>query len=32
MRLVKVHTLADAIKDVETWRDNPDAALPRCTS
>ena len=31
MRLVKVHTLADAIKDVETWRENPDAALPRCT-
>jgi len=32
MRLVKVHTLSDAIKDVETWRDNPGAALPRCTS
>jgi PDZ domain-containing protein len=32
MRLVKVHTLADAIKDVETWRDNPNAELPRCTS
>jgi PDZ domain-containing protein len=31
MRLVKVHTLADAIKDVETWRDDHDAALPRCT-
>jgi len=32
MRLVKVHTLAEAIKDVETWRDNPNADLPRCTS
>ena len=31
MRLVKVEKLADAIKDVETWRDNPDADLPRCT-
>jgi len=31
MRLVKVSTLSEAIKDVETWRDNPDAALPRCT-
>jgi PDZ domain-containing protein len=31
MRLVKVEKLADAIKDVETWRDNPDAPLPRCT-
>ena len=31
MRLVKVTTLADAIKDVEAWRDDPDAALPRCT-
>jgi PDZ domain-containing protein len=31
MRLVKVDTLSDAIKDVETWRDNPDASLPRCT-
>jgi len=31
MRLVKVQKLADAIKDVETWRDNPDAELPRCT-
>jgi PDZ domain-containing protein len=31
MRLVKVDTLADAIKDVEAWRDNPDADLPRCT-
>jgi PDZ domain-containing protein len=32
MRLVKVHTLSDAIKDVETWREDPKAALPRCTS
>jgi PDZ domain-containing protein len=31
MRLVKVEKLADAIKDVEAWRDNPDANLPRCT-
>jgi PDZ domain-containing protein len=31
MRLVKVHTLSDAIKDLATWRDNPDAALPRCS-
>jgi PDZ domain-containing protein len=32
MRLVKVKTLSDAIKDLETWRANPDAALPRCTT
>jgi len=32
MRLVKVEKLADAIKDVEAWRDNPDADLPRCRS
>jgi PDZ domain-containing protein len=31
MRLVKVEKLADAIKDVEAWRDNPDVALPRCS-
>jgi len=31
MRLVKVSTLADAIKDVETWRKDPRADLPRCT-
>ena len=31
MRLVKVHTLSEAIKGVEAWRDDPDAALPRCT-
>jgi hypothetical protein len=29
---VKVKTLSDAIKDLETWRANPDAALPRCTT
>jgi Lon-like protease len=32
MRLVKVEKLADAIKDVEAWRQDPDADLPRCTS
>jgi Lon-like protease len=31
MTLVKVHKLSDAIKDVEAWRDDPDASLPRCT-
>ncbi|MGY2875895.1 Lon-like protease [Marmoricola sp. URHA0025 HA25] len=31
MRLVKVSTLTDAIKDVETWREHPHADLPRCT-
>ena len=31
LRLVKVHTLSDAIEAVEAWRKNPDAALPRCT-
>jgi PDZ domain-containing protein len=31
MRLVKVDKLADAIKDVEAWRDDPSADLPRCT-
>jgi PDZ domain-containing protein len=31
MRLVKVEKLADAIKDVEAWRDNPQVDLPRCT-
>lgn len=30
MRLVKVNTLSDAIKDVETWRKDPTADLPRC--
>jgi Lon-like protease len=32
MRLVKVDNLADAIKDVEAWREDPDADLPRCTA
>jgi PDZ domain-containing protein len=32
MRLVKVEKLADAIKDVEAWRDNPNVELPRCTT
>jgi Lon-like protease len=31
MRLVKVDKLADAIKDVEAWRSDPKADLPRCT-
>jgi PDZ domain-containing protein len=31
MRLVKVDKLADAIKDVEAWRQDPKADLPRCT-
>lgn len=32
LRLVRVHTLKDAIAAVNTWREHPDAALPRCTS
>jgi Lon-like protease len=32
MRLVKVHTLNEAIHDVTTWTANPKADLPRCTS
>jgi Lon-like protease len=31
MRLVKVDKLADAIKDVEAWRQDPKTTLPRCT-
>jgi PDZ domain-containing protein len=31
LRLVKVHTLQDAITAVDTWRKDPAAALPRCT-
>jgi PDZ domain-containing protein len=31
MRLVKVDKLADAIKDVEAWGEDPSAALPKCT-
>jgi PDZ domain-containing protein len=30
LRLVEVHTLNDAIKALDTWRANPNAALPRC--
>jgi PDZ domain-containing protein len=32
LRLVKVHTLSDAIKAVNAWRENPNAALPGCTA
>ena len=31
MRLVKVTTLDDAIKDVKAWVKDPKAPLPRCT-
>jgi PDZ domain-containing protein len=31
LRLVKVHTLSDAITAVDTWRKDPGAALPRCS-
>lgn len=31
LRVVKIHTLEEAIKAVDTWRKNPDADLPRCT-
>ena len=31
MRLVKVTTLDDAVRDVRAWVKNPDATLPRCT-
>lgn len=31
MRLVKVTTLAGALRDVRAWVKNPDAPLPRCT-
>lgn len=31
MRLVKVHTLSEAIKDVEAWRADPSTSLPGCT-
>ena len=31
LRLVKVHTLKDAINALNTWRANPDAPLPRCS-
>jgi PDZ domain-containing protein len=31
MQLVKVHTLKQAIADVDAWRQNPDADLPGCS-
>lgn len=31
MRLVKVHTLSDAITAITAWRENPDADLARCS-
>ena len=31
LRLVKVHTLTDAIKALDAYRQDPDAALPRCS-
>ncbi|MBO9523527.1 MAG: PDZ domain-containing protein [Nocardioidaceae bacterium] len=31
IRLVKVSKLADAIEDIDAWRANPEADLPRCT-
>lgn len=31
MRLVKVHTLQNAIDALDAWRANPQADLPRCT-
>jgi PDZ domain-containing protein len=31
MRLVRVQTLSDAIKDVKAWTANPHAKLPGCT-
>ena len=31
LRLVKIHTLKDAINAVDSWRKDPQAALPRCT-
>lgn len=31
IRLVKVHTLSEAIEDVGAWRKDPSATLPRCT-
>lgn len=32
MRLVKVETLSDALRDVKAWVKDPDADLPRCTA
>lgn len=31
MRLVKVHTMADALAALKAWTKNPHAKLPRCT-
>jgi PDZ domain-containing protein len=31
MRLVRVHTLQNAIDAITAWRNNPNADLPRCT-
>lgn len=31
LRLVKIHTLKEAISAVEAWRSDPNADLPRCT-
>lgn len=31
LRLVRIHTLSDAIEAVNTWRKDPEAALPRCS-
>jgi PDZ domain-containing protein len=31
LRLVRVHTLTDAIDALDTYRKDPNAALPRCT-
>lgn len=30
MRLVRVHTISDALTAINTWRDNPAAPLPGC--
>lgn len=32
MRLVKVDTMASAVRSIETWAKNPDATLPTCGS
>lgn len=32
MKLVRVHTIEDAITAINTWRDNPDATLPGCAA
>lgn len=30
LTLVRVHTIDDAVKAINTWRENPDADLPEC--